>query len=48
MFPVSRILEMRLFTDPKEKDYYKSVSSLLPVKCLKYIVIYSCTNAKLV
>jgi hypothetical protein len=26
MFPVSRILEMRLFTDPKEGDYYKSVS----------------------
>ena len=29
MFPVSRILEMRLFTDPKEGDYYKSVSFLL-------------------
>ena len=26
MFPVSRILEMRLFTDPKDSDYYKSVS----------------------
>ena len=26
MFPVSRILEMRLFTDPKDGDYYKSVS----------------------
>ena len=28
MFPVSRILEMRLFTDPKEGDYYKSVSAV--------------------
>ncbi|CAB4019596.1 amino acid transporter AVT3B isoform X1, partial [Paramuricea clavata] len=41
MFPVSRILEMRLFTDPKEGDYYKSSVVRSSLVLLTLVIVIS-------